>query len=79
MTVNTKLIVVSAAWCKQCGILKEALTKAGVVYNVIDADTEDGMQFCRENSVRGLPTSFVYEGGELVKTIVGVKPVKEYV
>ena len=71
--MNKEVVVVSAAWCGNCGVLKDALTRSGIVYKVIDADSEEGMAFCRENGVRGLPTSFIYEDGEIVKTVIGNK------
>lgn len=74
-----EIIVVSAAWCSQCSVLKNDLTRAGIIYKVVNADEEDGMSFCRENGVRSLPTTFIYEDGELIKTVVGLKKMEEYV
>ena len=76
--MTKEIVVVSAAWCKNCTVLKDTLTRAGIIYKVIDADSPEGMDFCRENNVRSLPTSFVYEGGELKKTLVGLKKVEEF-
>lgn len=77
--MTKEIIVVSAAWCKNCSVLKDTLTRAGVVYKVIDADSPEGMDFCRENNVRSLPTSFICEDGELIKTVVGLKKTEEYI
>lgn len=77
--MTKEIIVVSAQWCAQCGVLKDTLTRAGVIYKVVDADSPEGMDFCRENNVRSLPTSFIYEDGELIKTIIGLKKMEEYV
>ena len=77
--MTKKVVVVSANWCKNCSVLKDTLTRAGIIYQVIDADSEEGMAFCRENGIRSLPTSFIYEDGELLKTIVGLKKVEEYI
>lgn len=77
--MTKEIIVVSTTWCAQCSVLKNDLTRAGVIYKVIDADSEEGMDFCRENNVRSLPTSFVYEDGELKKTLIGLKKVEEFV
>lgn len=76
--MTKEIIVVSAAWCASCNTLKNDLTRAGVIYKVLDADTEEGMAFCRENNVRSLPTSFIYEDGELKKTLIGVRKVEEF-
>ena len=74
--MSKEVVVVSAAWCSSCQNLKDALTRSGIIYKVIDAD--ENMEFCRENGVRSLPTSFIYEDGELIKTIVGLKKVEEF-
>lgn len=77
--MTKEIVVVSAAWCGNCGTLKNDLTRNGIVYKVVDADTSEGMSFCRENGVRSLPTTFIYEDGELIKTVVGLKKMEEYV
>ena len=74
-----KIVVVSASWCVNCGVLKDLLTRNEVIYHVVDADSDDGMSFCRENNVRSLPTTFIYEGDEIVKVVHGVKGIEEYV
>jgi len=69
--LNKKLVVVSAAWCSQCKVLKDQLTRNNITYFVKDADTD--FEYCQENGVRSLPTSFIYDGDELVKVVVGNK------
>ena len=76
--MTKEIIVVSAAWCAISSTLKNDLTRAGVIYKVVDADSPEGMDFCRENGVRSLPTSFVYEDGGLKKTLIGLKKVEEF-
>lgn len=76
--MTKEITVVSAAWCASCNTLKNDLTRAGVIYKVIDADSPEGMDFCRSNNVRSLPTSFIYEDGELKKTLIGLKKVEEF-
>ena len=74
-----KIVVVSASWCVNCGVLKDLLTRSQVVYHVIDCDSDVGMTFCREMGVRSLPATFIYEDDKIVKTINGVKGIEEYV
>lgn len=75
-----KVVVVSTAWCASCAVLKDLLTRNGIVYHTIDGDSEEGMVFCRENNVRSLPTSFIYDSeGNLIKSVVGVKKLEEYI
>lgn len=76
--MSKEIVVVSASWCVNCSVLKDMLTRAGIIYKVIDADGPEGMDFCRENGVRSLPTSFVYEDGGLKKTLIGLKKVEEF-
>ena len=74
-----EVVIVSSSWCNSCNSLKNDLARNGIIYKVIDADTEEGMSFCRENGVRSLPTTFIYEDGELIKTVIGLKKMEEYV
>lgn len=71
-----KITIVSAAWCPNCGVLKNNLTQANIIYHVVDADTEQGMEYCNEHNVRGLPTTIITdEAGEVVRKVVGLQPV----
>jgi glutaredoxin len=73
---NRTIKIVSASWCKQCQVLKDMLTRNGVIYQVIDAD--ENMEFCMENNIKSLPTTLIYEEDE-VKIIRGVGKLEEYV
>ena len=77
--MSKKIVIVSTAWCSGCKVLKDLLTRNDVVYHVLDADEPENMEFCRQHGVRSLPTSFIYEGDEIIKTIVGVGKLEEYV
>ena len=78
-----KITVVSAKWCVNCALLKSNLTQANIIYYAVDADTVEGMDYCAENGVRGLPTTIITdEDGKVVRNIVGLQPVsvfQEYV
>lgn len=76
--LERNIVVVSSEWCNSCNSLKNDLTRAEIVYKVIDADNPEGMDFCRSNNVRSLPTSFIYEDGEIKKTLIGLKKVEEF-
>lgn len=69
--MNKKLVVVSSSWCLQCKVLKDQLTRNNIPYFIKDADTD--IEYCQENGVRSLPTSFIYDGDEIVKVVVGNK------
>ena len=74
-----KITVVSAKWCPSCTVLKSSLTQANIMYYAVDADTVEGMDYCAENGVRGLPTTIITdEDGEVVRNIVGLQPVSVF-
>lgn len=54
-----KPILVTAAWCPGCKMVKEILKKKGISYNEIDADTKNGNEFCNKNRIMELPTLLV--------------------
>lgn len=77
--MNYKITVVSANWCSSCQILKSNLTEAKIIYHMIDADTDQGMEYCTEHGIRGLPTTIIIdESGEVVRKVVGLQPVKVF-
>ena len=69
--MNKKLIVIGADWCSSCKALKTQLVTKGIEFEYVDADEQ--MEYCQANGVRSLPTSFIIEDNEIVKTIVGNK------
>ena len=74
-----KITVVSANWCTSCKTLKSNLTEAGTIYHVVDADSDEGMVYCTEHTIKGLPTTIITdEAGEVVRKVVGLQPVKVF-
>lgn len=69
--MSKKLVVVGSSWCSACSALKTQLVSKGIEFEYIDADEQ--MEYCQSNGVRNLPSSFIVEDGEIVKTIVGNK------
>jgi glutaredoxin len=77
--MNYKITVVSASWCKNCGTLKDSLTQANIIYHMIDSDSDQGMEYCTEHGIRGLPTTIITdEAGEVVRKVVGLQPAKVF-
>lgn len=77
--MNYKITVVSASWCPSCTVLKANLTESNITYHVIDADSDQGMEYCNQHGVRGLPTTIITdEAGEVVRKVVGLQPVKVF-
>lgn len=73
-----KIVVVGAEWCANCKVLKNSLTNAGIEFTYLDFDDEENEEFVASNSIRSLPTSFIFENDVVVKTINGAKPVSEF-
>lgn len=65
------VVVVSASWCPQCGPYKKMLQSAGIAFQEFDADSPLNQEFLLSLGVRGLPTTFIYEGKEIVATVTG--------
>jgi glutaredoxin len=69
--LTKKLIVVGASWCSGCSALKTQLVAKSIEFEYVDADEQ--MEYCQANGVRSLPTSFIIEDNEIVKTVIGNK------
>ena len=62
----------NAAWCGPCQQMKphiEALVKEGYSIEMVDVDEQPTL--AESANVRGVPTTAIYEDGELVESIVG--------
>lgn len=66
-----QVMVVSAAWCSQCGPYKRALDQAGIGYETQDADDPENEELLKMLGVRGLPTTIVFDGEIEVGRVVG--------
>lgn len=78
MSAITPLIF-SAAWCGNCTVLKNNLKESGVVFDEVNVDSDLGREMAIKYGIRSLPTTlFTDKDGVVIKTIIGVKPVSEY-
>ena len=62
----------NAAWCGPCQQMKphiDALVKEGYSIEMVDVDEQPTL--AESANVRGVPTTAIYEDGELVESIVG--------
>lgn len=78
MSNTYKIEVYSAAWCPNCVVLKNSLDEAGIKYEVVDCDTDEGMSRAASLGIRGLPTTVISFGGDVIRQIVGLQPVNVY-
>jgi thioredoxin-like negative regulator of GroEL len=74
-SVEVKLF--GAAWCPNCGPMKNGLDAANVPYVYYDADDNEVSNVFEHYGVRGLPTTIVEVDGEIVRKIVGLQPARE--
>jgi thioredoxin 1 len=67
-----------AAWCGPCRqvapILEEIAAEHGDKLKVVKLDVDANPQTAATYSIISIPTMNVYQGGEIVKQIVGAKP-----
>lgn len=75
------LVEFGAAWCPPCRMLAPILEEMAVEYNgrlkvgTVDVDTNQVM--ATQLGVMGLPTLFLFKGGQPVERIVGFMPKKD--
>ena len=70
-----------APWCGPCKmiapILEELSEEWGDKLKVVKLNTDDNPEITRHYGITGIPTMNVYQGGEVVKTLVGALPKKK--
>ena len=62
--------------CPNCGIAKDALDKAGMVYSVMDVS--ENLKLARSHAIMQAPTLVVYDGGAMQK-FVGASAIAGYI
>ena len=70
-----------APWCGPCKmvgpILEELSEEWGDKLKVVKLNTDENPQTTQAYGITGIPTMNVYQGGEVVKTLVGALPKKK--
>ncbi|MFK5634304.1 MULTISPECIES: thioredoxin [unclassified Ornithinimicrobium] len=70
-----------APWCGPCKmiapILEELSKEWGDKLTIAKLNTDENPEITRQYGITGIPTMNVYQGGQVVKTIVGALPKKK--
>ncbi|MET0740812.1 MAG: thioredoxin [Candidatus Nanopelagicales bacterium] len=67
-----------AAWCGPCRAVDPILDEIAVEHvekiKIVKLNVDENPQTAASYGVRSIPTINVYQGGQVVKTIIGAKP-----
>ncbi len=67
-----------AEWCGPCRlvapVLEEIASQHGEKLQVVKLNIDENPQIARDYQIMSIPTMSVFQGGKVVKTIVGAKP-----
>jgi thioredoxin 1 len=70
-----------APWCGPCKmiapLLEELSEEWGDKLKVVKLNTDENPETTQAYGITGIPTMNVYQGGEVVKTVVGALPKKK--
>ena len=77
------LVTYKAVWCRPCsmlkGVIEEVQSEKLADFILLAIDADENMDMAASAGVRGVPTSFLYSGGNLINTKVGVMSKKQLV
>jgi thioredoxin 1 len=80
---NTPLLVVdcTAAWCGPCKVIAPLVDQLADAYSeqakVFKLDLDKNQPVAKRFGVRSIPAIMFFKQGELVDTLIGVKPYEE--
>ncbi|MEM9567572.1 MAG: thioredoxin [Cyanobacteria bacterium P01_E01_bin.34] len=72
----------TAPWCGPCKVVGPLMDRLAGDYSdsakVFKVDLDDNKSMAKRFGIRSIPAVLYFKQGELVKTIVGVKPYEEF-
>lgn len=75
MNGDVKALMFTAEWCSGCYALKpkfyDEVKKLDVRYDVIDVETDEGVELSTKYQVRNVPTILIFKKGVLVGREIG--------
>ena len=81
-TESVLVVDFTAAWCGPCKVVGPLMEKLADEYTdrikVFKLDLDSNKSMAKRFGVRSIPAVMYFKQGELVQTIVGVKPYEEF-
>jgi thioredoxin 1 len=83
LTTETLLVVdCTATWCGPCKLVAPLIDKLADNYGdrakILKLDIDSNKPIAKRFGLRSIPAVMFFKGGELVETLVGVKPYEEF-
>jgi thioredoxin 1 len=83
MTTETLLVVdCTATWCGPCKLVAPLIDKLADDYSdrakILKLDIDNNKPIAKRFGLRSIPAVMFFKQGELVETLVGVKPYAEF-
>ena len=81
---DESLLVVdyTATWCGPCKMVAPLMDKLAEEFlgqaKVFKLDLDANQAVAKRFGIRGIPTIMVFKSGELMETLIGVKPYEEF-
>ncbi|NEQ96413.1 MAG: thioredoxin [Cyanothece sp. SIO2G6] len=76
------IIDCTASWCGPCKLVSPIMDQLAANYTgrakVLKLDVDTNKAIPREYKIKSIPAVLLFKNGELVNTLVGVKPYEEY-
>ncbi len=84
LVANSGLVMIdcTATWCGPCRKISPLMDQLSEEYEgrakVVKLDVDENKATAKKLGIRSIPAVFLFKGGELVETIVGVEPYEKF-